>query len=173
MATEQEIRDLPNEKLLQMVQSEQHQHSQEVIQLAWAEIERRGLLLEDMEGKRNMYTGEPPKVWKWYIAYCGVMALMYLIVFILAFVFLLADPRELDMGPAEAKIMGAVFAVMGLTLLIPYAAAPFLPKKPWAWIVGIVLICIGMTSACCLPAAIPLLIFWLKPENKRFFKKID
>jgi hypothetical protein len=33
----------------------------------------------------------------------------------------------------------------------------------------LVLICIGMTSCCILPAAIPLLIFWLKPEAKNWF----
>jgi hypothetical protein len=32
-----------------------------------------------------------------------------------------------------------------------------------------VLICIGMNSCCLLPASIPLLIFWIKPETKTYF----
>jgi len=45
----------------------------------------------------------------------------------------------------------------------------FLRPKPWVWIYDLVIICMGMTSACFLPAAIPLLIYWLKPEVKAHF----
>jgi hypothetical protein len=44
-----------------------------------------------------------------------------------------------------------------------------MPRRPWAWIFGLVLICIGLTSLCCLPVAIPLLLSWLKPETKSYF----
>ena len=65
--------------------------------------------------------------------------------------------------------MGAVFIGIGLVLLVPYAAGPLLPRERWAWIVGVVLIGIGMTSLCCLPVAIPLLLGWLKPETKAYY----
>ena len=39
----------------------------------------------------------------------------------------------------------------------------------WLWIYDLIIICLGMTSACFWPAVIPLLIFWLKPETKRHF----
>jgi hypothetical protein len=38
------------------------------------------------------------------------------------------------------------------------------------WIYGIVLIALGMTSACFVPACIPLLIYWLKPDAKSYFQ---
>jgi hypothetical protein len=39
------------------------------------------------------------------------------------------------------------------------------------WVYDLVVICLGMTSACILPASVPLLIFWLKPEVKSHFGK--
>lgn len=36
-------------------------------------------------------------------------------------------------------------------------------------IVGIVAIAMGMTSACCMPAAIPLLIFWINDKTRKYF----
>lgn len=112
-----------------------------------------------------------PPVWKWYVAYCALMAIMYFLVVIVGVVlFAIAAGSEMNQREAqESLVLGLIYIVLGLLFLAPYAAAPFLPRRRWAWVVGIVLIGIGMTSMCCLPAAIPLLIFWLKPENKAFF----
>lgn len=105
----------------------------------------------------------------WYVAYCVLMALLYLSCFILGIFFLVVTPTDRDMSEAEVQILGIVFVVMGLAMAIPFAAAPFLPRKPWAWVFGLVLICIGLTSVCCLPVTIPLLIHWIKPEAKYYF----
>ena len=59
--------------------------------------------------------------------------------------------------------------LVGLAFAIAFALVFVFPRKHWAWIYGLVLICIGMSSCCILPAAIPLLIFWLKPEVKSWF----
>ena len=109
-----------------------------------------------------------PPVYKWFVAYCIFMAVLYLIAAVMGIVFLFIDPSP-EMTAAEAKILGAVMLIIGLVFCVPYAAAPFLPRQSWVWVLGIVLICIGLTSACCLPACIPLLIFWLKPEMKAFY----
>lgn len=110
-----------------------------------------------------------PKIWSWYVAYCLSLALVYFLLFlggILFFLFLDRIPPEERAG----LIFAAIFCiVLGLVFCVGFAAGPFLPKKPSVWIYGMVLICIGMTSACCLPASIPLLIFWIKPETKAFF----
>jgi hypothetical protein len=37
------------------------------------------------------------------------------------------------------------------------------------WVYDLVLICMGMTSAGCIPACVPLPIFRIKPETKRCF----
>jgi drug/metabolite transporter (DMT)-like permease len=97
------------------------------------------------------------------------MALGYLSFFVLGIVFLAFEPTGRDMSAEEARVMGVVFIVMGLALTVPFAIGPFLPRKPGAWVFGLVLICLGLTSVCCLPATIPLLIHWIKPETKNYF----
>lgn len=112
-----------------------------------------------------------PAAWTWFAAYCAFMALLYLFCIVAGIFVLFSDEAGSEMGKPEARIMGTVFIVMGLALLVPFAAGPLLPRRRWAWVVGLILICIGMTSACCLPAAIPLLIWWLKPEMKDYYNQ--
>ena len=75
-------------------------------------------------------------------------------------------------GDASPIVIGVIYAIMGLVFAIVFAVGLFLPRKPWGWIMGIVLIALGMTSVCCLPATIPLLIFWLKPDAKAYFGRV-
>ncbi|HEX5885545.1 MAG TPA: hypothetical protein VFY67_13470 [Pyrinomonadaceae bacterium] len=115
----------------------------------------------------SLNTATPP-VYKWFVAYCLLMALLYLATAAMGIAFMFIEPDR-DMSATEAKIMGSVMLILSLVFFVPYALAPFLPRQSWVWILGLVLICIGLTSACCLPVCIPLLIFWLKPEMKAFF----
>jgi cell division protein FtsW (lipid II flippase) len=114
-----------------------------------------------------------PAVVTWYRVYCVATAILYLVLAIFGIVLLVIDPSLLgsktDLDPMEITIQAIVFLVLGLPLFLAYLTAVFLPAKPWNWIVGMVLICIGLTSCCCLPATIPLLIFWIKPETKTYF----
>jgi hypothetical protein len=112
---------------------------------------------------------ETPAVWKWYVAYCIAMACLYVLTTIFGVVLLAVAPDALHMQPMESKIQGGACVVLGPILLIVFLIGIFLPRRPWAWIYGIVLICLGMTSCCCLPASIPLIIYWVKPETKAFF----
>ena len=110
-----------------------------------------------------------PRVWPWHVAYCIVLALVYTALIPL-FIWMLSGPIVDDPdAAAEMYFSGLVMLVLTVPLAAAFWAAPFLPKKPWAWVYHLVLICIGMTSACCLPACIPLLIFWIKPDTKQFF----
>ena len=111
---------------------------------------------------------ETPPVYKWFVVYCILMAFVYLMATLMGIVFIFIEPHG-EMSPTEAKIMGPVVFILGLVFFVPFLSAPFLPRKPWVWVFGLVLICIGLTSTCCLPASIPLLIFWLKPEMKAFY----
>lgn len=109
------------------------------------------------------------RVFFWYRIYAGSMAAMYAMLIALGIfvIFFGADPSKNEQ--TEALIGGLLYAVLGAVFFLIYAAAFFLPRKPWAWIYHIVLICIGLTSCCLLPATIPLLIYWLKPETKALF----
>ncbi len=114
-----------------------------------------------------------PPVWPWYVGYCVLMALLYLLVGGAGLLALFIDlaTLELEEDAMIVRIQGVLFLVLGLIFMIVYAAAPFLPKRPWVWIYGLVMIAIGIASICCLPVTIPLLIFWLKPETQQFFER--
>lgn len=113
---------------------------------------------------------ETPPVYRWFVAYCMLMALMYLATAVMGIAFMFVEP-EADMSAAEQKIMSVVFLVVGILFFVPFAAVPFLPRQSWVWVFGLVLICLGLSSACCLPVCVPLLIFWLKPEMKAYYGK--
>ncbi|MEW6027424.1 MAG: hypothetical protein AB1599_09050 [Planctomycetota bacterium] len=115
-------------------------------------------------------TPEPPTVVFWYKLYCGLMAFVYLALFVVG-VLLAVFHQSIDTKePGEMLMPGIIYGALGFFFSIPFVAAFFLPRRSWAWIYHLVLICIGLTSCCCLPITIPLLIYWIKPEVKTYFK---
>lgn len=111
----------------------------------------------------------PPAVVFWFKLYAGFLAFIYLVAAGCSLIFLLVDPAKLEMDAIAAKMTGAILLIMGLGLFVASAVPLFSQPRPWLWIYNLVLICLGMTSACFWPMTIPLLIFWLKPEVKRHF----
>ena len=109
-----------------------------------------------------------PGVLPWFNAYCILMALLYGVFAVLG-VVLLFVPANSQSDRIAAMIQGFVFLGLGVGLSGVFGVAPFLPRRPWVWIYDLVLICLGLTSVCCLPATIPLLVYWLKPEAKWWF----
>jgi hypothetical protein len=109
------------------------------------------------------------KVWFWYCVYTIFMAMLYLLLAgfggLIAFGSLASNSNE----ASEMAITGTIYLVAGIVFFFPFITAPFLPKKPWTWIYGIVLIALGLSSCCLLPVTVPLIIYWLKPETKAFF----
>lgn len=114
---------------------------------------------------------EQPPVWLWYRVYAVFMALVYggLALLILGVLIATGGQGVKD----EDMIALVVTGVFCLPFALAYVVAPFLPRAPWAWIYHLALIGLGLTSVCCMPATIPLLIFWLKPETKLFFGRAD
>lgn len=105
----------------------------------------------------------------WYRIYCATLVLLYLALTVFGVILLVLQPRTRDYRPEELMIMGAIYAVLGAIFFLAFAVALFLPAKPYNWIVGIVMMAIGMTSCCFIPFLIPLFIYWLKPETQAFF----
>jgi hypothetical protein len=116
----------------------------------------------------NLQPQKPP-VWGWYVAYCVAMAVMWFMLVLLGLSFILSGPPDHEMSVREAQVMGLIFIGLGVALMTPYVAAPFLPRRRWVWVLGVVLIVLSMSGTCCLPAAIPLLIWWVKPETKEYY----
>jgi hypothetical protein len=79
-------------------------------------------------------------------------------------------PRD---EPWTIVVYGVVLLGVGAVLHTVYFTGFFLPRKPWAWIAHLVLIAIGLTSCCTIPASIPLLVLWLKPDVQAWFGRGD
>ena len=119
----------------------------------------------------NASSAQPP-VLKWYRIYSGLMALLYVIVLVGVVLVAVFGLHEIAKSEMEVRFLLAyIVLVLGLSALLAggFIASFFLPVKPWAWTYHLVLICIGLTSPCCLPVSIPLLIFWFKEETQQFF----
>ncbi len=116
--------------------------------------------------RRLLLNGEKPAVWTWYVVYAVVMAIVYFLAIGLG-VFLAAFAPK-----TEDSIEGVVVVVVSLPLMVLYGLAPFRAKTPGAWTYHLVLICLGLTSACCIPVSLPLLIYWMKPETKTYFGRM-
>jgi hypothetical protein len=114
---------------------------------------------------------DQPKCLIWFKVYCALLALCYLACIGFSFVFLLIDPSSLEMEAFMAKLVGVLFFCMGAVLMATFLLPFFVKPRPWVYIYNLVLICIGLSSCCFWPICIPLLIFWLKPETKKYFDK--
>jgi MFS family permease len=122
---------------------------------------------------RSILRTRPPPVVTWYRVYCVAMTLLYvgcIIAGLLMSVFRdqLADD---EMVPEDWVVLGIILIFAGCLLIGPFLFSFFLRPKPWTWVYHLVLICVGLTSVCTLPASIMLLIFWVQPANREYFGK--
>lgn len=119
-----------------------------------------------------MYTGsKPPAIVTWQRRYCALMAILYVLcigfgVFMILFRNEAADASQ---SVSELLVMGIALIGLGVVLALAYGVAPFLRPAPWLWTYHLVLIAFGLTSVCCLPICIPLLIGWIKPGTRQYF----
>ena len=104
---------------------------------------------------------DKPRVVIWFKVYSAILSLIYFFTFIISPFLLLSNDDELI-------IYGLVFLILSIPLLLICILPIFLPRKPWVWIYSLVIIGLGMTG-CCFPVCIPILIFWIKPEVKRYY----
>ncbi len=119
----------------------------------------------------NPDSQQPPAVIFWFKFYAGSLCFLYLLTAGFSLFLLFGDSSSMDMPQASAYLMGGLMLAISLVLIVACVLPFFLAPKPWLWVYNLVIICLGMTSACCLLACIPLLIFWLKPETQRYFGK--
>jgi len=120
-----------------------------------------------------------PGVVLWFKIFCGFMIAVYLLVagmgaVLLAMPDAFTDPNagfasNQPSDHTEALILGGIYLTLGAVLAIAYAIPFFLGRRKGTWVYNLVMICLSMTSFCCLPAAIPLLIFWIKQETRDWY----
>ena len=109
------------------------------------------------------------KTFLWYRVYLAALAFLYLLVIGLGVFLLVYQPPTRKYDSEEVLIMSIAYIFIGTIFFLAFTIALFLPPKPYNWIVGIVMMAIGMTSCCFVPFVVPLFIFWLKPETQAFF----
>lgn len=110
------------------------------------------------------------KTFFWYRVYCAVLALLYLGCIGAGIILALIEiPPSATTSPEEKLFISIILSVIGAIMFVISAVALILPAKPFNWIVGLIMIAIGMTSCAFLPFMIPLMIYWVKPETKAYF----
>ena len=119
----------------------------------------------------NPVSQQPPAVIFWFKFYAGSLCFLYLLTAGFSLFLLFGDSTSLDMPPESALIMGGLLLTISLVFIVACFLPFILAPRPWLWVYNLVIICLGMTSACYLLACIPLLIFWLKPETQRYYGK--
>ena len=115
----------------------------------------------------------PPAVVGWFKVYCGILCLVYAATAAASIYFFIVDPAEVELGTVATRLIGGLLLLLGLALFAACLLPLLLTPRPWLWTYDFVIICLGMTSACFLPVCVPLLIFWIKPETKRHFGKVE
>ncbi|MEM1441780.1 MAG: hypothetical protein AAGF67_05525 [Verrucomicrobiota bacterium] len=115
----------------------------------------------------------PPKALAWFRFYLALLALFYLALIGLGVVFLTIAPESLQMSGAQTALIGVVFVLLGILFLLAVLPAFSLPRRGGAWIYGLALIVLGMTSLVLLPVSLPLLMQWLRDPVKDWFVPID
>jgi hypothetical protein len=113
----------------------------------------------------------PPGVLLWQRVYCGAMTLMYvvLVAVCIAMAVFADDLADAETSSGELLFGGILLGIVSLGCAALFAAGLFLPRRRWAWIYHLVLIGLGMTSCACLPATVPLLIFWVRSDTQQWF----
>lgn len=110
-----------------------------------------------------------------FYVYCGLMVLLYLVV-AAGGVLVLANAYEMaagdpEMTPQDAMIMGWIMLGMGLAFAIAFFVPPLLPRRKWAWIVGIIMIALGLTSCCLWPLCIPLMVYYVQRPTRLWYSE--
>jgi hypothetical protein len=108
-----------------------------------------------------------PAVIVWYRVYAAMTLLLYVGMLV---GWTMINTGDRGHGP-ETAIM--LLIVLGAALVFGgfYAVAAMVPYKPWGWTVGLIAICLGLSS-CLVVFAVPLLIYWMKPEAKAAFGRL-
>ncbi len=113
----------------------------------------------------------PPAVIFWFKFYSASLLFLYLLTAGFSLFLLFGDSSFMEMPKGSAYVFGGLMLAISLVLIVACLLPLILAPRPWLWVYNLVIICLGMTSACYLIVCVPLLIFWLKPETQRYFGK--
>ncbi|MEJ7766024.1 MAG: DUF2510 domain-containing protein [Acidimicrobiales bacterium] len=113
----------------------------------------------------------PPRGYSWYIRYVIGMVVVYLCLTAWALFQLNSEPGLTPLEADPLRFQATLILFVGPALCVLFLFGLFIPKRPWGWIYSLLLICWGMTNICAWPITIPLLLKWITPEMKAYFKR--
>jgi MFS family permease len=113
----------------------------------------------------------PPAVLLWFKIYTGALTALYVLCVLASPVLFVLGMRTHSDDRFVALVYSVILLAIGVPLAVACALPFFLPRKPWVWVYNLVIICIGMTSCCILPASVALLVYWIRPDLKLWFNR--
>lgn len=120
----------------------------------------------------NFTPGAPPPVVFWFKVYTGAVAFMFFLMVVLGLGMIgLSFRNELSTEASDAGVfamVGGIYLIIGLAFMIASLVPFFVQNDSWVWVYNLVLICLGMTS-CTIVFSIPLLIFWIREDNRAYY----
>jgi len=117
----------------------------------------------------DTHAAEPrPAVWGWYVLFCAGWAIVWLVVLAVSLFLVLGGRADTEIPPTRLVVWLLPWTLFCATAALAYGLAPFLPRRPAAWIYGIVLLAFASLGGCFV-VSIPLLVVWLRPDTQVFF----
>jgi hypothetical protein len=124
-----------------------------------------------------------PGVVLWYRVYCGFSASLELATAAVGLLLCLfrqplagffgspdvrnAAPMDLS-DPGLFLVLGGLCLAEGVVMGSIFVATFFLPRRPWAWVCHLIILALGLTG-CDIVFCVPLMIFWLRADNRAYF----
>ena len=112
-----------------------------------------------------------PRVIFWYRVYAAVMLLASLVLLAIATLLGWAQthPEIARLGgAAQAQAQAIMLFLLAVAAVAFYATATFMPLRPWAWTLGLVVIALGLPGLTII-VCLPLFFAWMKPSVKAAF----
>jgi hypothetical protein len=114
-----------------------------------------------------------PGVILWFRIYSIAMALSAFFLIGFGVILSAASSQPGVHDQVENQGLALVVILFGVALSVLHVVAACIPKKPWGWTLGMVTIIVGMMGGgCAILFAIPLVIYWVKPETKAAFGRL-
>ena len=121
-----------------------------------------------------MVEERPPEAVYYFRIYAALMILVLLMGFGFGLYLMLQPLMHGSMGTSSATaewIWGLVLTVFCFAIIVPHAIAIFAGRARWNYTLCLILVGINIlwSNCTCALVTIPLLIYWMKPETKRWF----
>lgn len=119
---------------------------------------------------------EIPPVIAWFRRYCLAVASIYLLI-ASGGAYLLSRHREMaESAGMEADQMLVFSGLLTLTMVFlafVHGAASRLPRAPWAWQIGAVVVGLDLTTLVLWPLALPVIWLWMKQDTQVWFGRLQ